>query len=206
MKIAIDYDSVLCNTLPLWIKQYKEIWPDRPLPQEKDFTTWNLEDAFKCTREELNVLFNAVRNNKSLKYSAPMDSNWNVWVQKMVNDGHEVKLLSANPESTRPWIKYWINKYGIDLPIDLVTIGEEKFTHEWDVLIDDSPHVLKESTKQKRGLLVVYNTPWNSKLDLKSPFQVRAYNFKDVYELVCEHNYILKELEEIRATGEEMNY
>lgn len=183
MKIALDFDGVLCDTKSVWIKLFHETYPERKIPRDIDINTYNLTKCFDMSRQELESIFNKVRYGKHMKYASAVDGNWYIWVQKLINEGHEVFIISANPEGTQTAMKYWLSKYGMEhIPIHLVNLPEDKLKIDWNIIIDDAPP-LYELMKNSDRTLLLYTNPWNHQLN-NNKNAVRVYNFRDAYEVI----------------------
>lgn len=183
--IAIDADGVLTNTIQVFLKLYHEKYPDNPIPPITDMG-WELWEYLGISKEEVFELFAQMRDGNHYKYAAPVDANFYVWLKMIIADGHECYILTANPESFKELLEYWLAQYGLTLPIVFVKSIKDKKDHHFDILIDDSPsayEMMDWGVGQDRSL-ILYNHTYNSSVPSgRANLRVyRVYNWRDVFD------------------------
>jgi len=184
--LQLTFDNTLCDSLQVWHNLYAGLFPEkRPIPKISDLTDWSLEDKWNVEPWEKELLFNIFRR-KAIKYASPMDSNCWVWINKLIEEGHELFILTSNPEWMQENIHYWLSEFGLELPIICTNSIEDKRDHWFDLLIDDSPQAYRMTDWNNDGRrLAIYHQPYNVDLELGANLH-RVYNFRDVYNLVLE--------------------
>lgn len=175
MKISVDFDSTLADTLSVvldllnfkygtditrneivdwdWKKNAK-VWnasgrypvPFDPLEVEKDF--WKVYDLFDTTH-----LRRAI---------PPVDPLACAAVKWLVKRGHDVHIVTSNKPIAAESIRSWMFGHGLDLPLDMLgrKTGSQKAHLDYELFIDDSPH-LAESMEETGKLLLLVPQPYN---------------------------------------------
>lgn len=186
LTIAFDFDAVLCNSMVGWIKLFHEAHPDRRVPKVRHITSWALDPEFDASYEEIKALFEDSYNQKMIKYCAPMDSNFVIWLEAIQRMGHECFVLTKNPPKVLDVIRYWLESYGIYMPIVNVGTIEEKMNVDWDILVDDSEHAYNMhdwDDPATHRTLYLYSTPANDHCVGKNKVE-RVYNWENIFSLV----------------------
>lgn len=184
MIIALDFDNALCDSMQVWHNIMARTFPERrPIPLIRELDDWNLEERWGLNDSEKEVIFNIFRR-KAIKYASPMDSNFYVWIEKLIADGHRVFVLTSNPSWMQENIRYWLSEFGLDLNIVCTESIEEKRKHKFDVLVDDSPQAYNMiDWEEEDKTLLVYHQPWNKSFELTNNIY-RVYNFRDIYKAI----------------------
>lgn len=201
LKIAIDLDNTLVNSMEIFTKLHHDLFPNTEPPAWIDLNDYDLGVTFNANPEIQLIIFEQARHNSHYKYAAPCDVNFHTWVKMLQADGHELFIITKNPEHMEPLIKYWLAKYGLSMPIHFVNSMARKFDYEWDVLIDDCPAIhkqfIEEGAWEGKRHLMVYMQPWNKHCYHDPSRNIyHVYNWRDVFDN-C--NYLSQHKEELNG-------
>jgi len=173
MKIALDIDGVLRDFCSQLIKVYKEDFPDHEV---KPIGTWYFETSFPIGKANYKYY---VEQGERIFRDAPMYDGAVEFVDSLKNLGHSIIYLTNQPRGLESATAYWIAK---NLPeVDGIVISKNKFLFDFDILLDDAPHNIKECFANGKQA-VFYTQKWNEAEDGYS--RVNSYN--DFLELIVD--------------------
>lgn len=186
MKIAIDFDNTTVDSIQVWHNILLNTFPEKsPVPPISSLKDWNLAAAWGLTEEEKSVIFNIFRH-KAIKYASPCDNNFAHWLRRLREDGHEVYILTANPESMAQNIRYWFQEFGVTIPVVFTKTLEAKLAYDFDILVDDANAVIDAWFPALEKKLLIYNNPWNEHYENTENI-ARVYNWEGIYNAVKNH-------------------
>lgn len=150
MKIGIDIDNTITNTLPIlkkYCKEYNDTVIKRGLEMHEDgFASYNLYD---WTQEE-NMDF-CVKYLEEVVLQAEVKENAKEIIKKLKDEGHHINIISSRaiPMFKTPYetTEKFLNEKGIVYDKLLVGKIEKKSScieNELDVLIEDEVHYINE--------------------------------------------------------------
>ena len=173
MKIYIDFDNVILNTTKTLVYNWN-IWnPDRKL-KYKEPVEWDFKNILRGTYVSLKELCEVFDYKNFYDYCYLIDGSVEV-INKLLDKGIEVIILSKHKDSRKPLTKTFINKlFNNRVDIEFVSDFYEKRSYEGFMLIDDKEESLINS-KCKYPILFgdyIYNK--NSKI------KNRASSWKDL--------------------------
>lgn len=115
-------------------------------------------------------------NEDVFRYAQPMPDA--VRVMKSLIDGNIFIINTSTqfPDITSSWLRYW------DVPFHKVVHTSNKLDVEFDVHIDDSPHVLESLHAAGRQVIRFASVPWNDHLNGKYP---SAANWLELRKILC---------------------
>lgn len=180
MRIAVDVDGVLADLAGMLLKIIHE---DTGVELGRDFIDeWEFWYKLSMTRQQfLQMLVRA----------------WSRWdeiglveddaaddVEQLATLG-EVDILTQRPAETVENVKRWLRHHGIKYrAFTWVPLKSSKTLFRYDAYIDDSPR-LAEQLKGKDRLLLLYDQPWNRKIQ-KSGNIVRVTSLDEAYRFLSE--------------------
>lgn len=186
MKIGIDVDNTITDTLPL-LKQYckkynKEVLKRNPKINEKGFATYNLYDW----TEKENLDF-CSKYLEEVVMQAKVKENAKEVIQKLKKDGHSIYIITARTKMhfKEPYktTQKFLQKNGIVYD-ELITGSTDKklicIKNNIDVMIEDEPQNIS-SISQLLPVIVlreVYNEECRGKNIIK------INNWKEVYNVI----------------------
>jgi len=173
MKIAVDFDSTLADTLKVVLdlinfkrgtklvrdnvvswdwKENAQLWGwDHPQDAEDDF--WMIYDLFDTTH-----LRRAI---------PPTDPTACGSVKWLIKRGHDVRIVTSNKPQSEVSIRSWLFGHGLELPLDIIgrKSAREKAEMDFDVFIDDSPSLAEAIATLNGGMgktLFLVPQPYNT--------------------------------------------
>lgn len=156
IRIALDLDGVLANTMALWIKLWR-----RRTGQELGFeelVEWDFWRRLGITESEfMRIMNDAWRLWRQLP---PTEPGLSEKVSKLRTLGR-VDIVTARPEETEEYVFRWLQHHRIPFD-DYVRMenSRAKLRLGYDVYIDDSPIVAEEASARRMRVLL-YDQPWN---------------------------------------------
>lgn len=160
LTIGIDVDGVLADTETPTLKLMERDFGVAILPNE--VTAWDYVSR-AC-------------NTSSSQYLRRMDEAWrggqveisDITLPQLLKKIHKEFYISIITKRTRPSFPYvcmWLDGY--DIPYDsLLFVGgsQPKLSYPIDILIDDSPFIIDESTRYKNKLIFLVTKPYNDRM------------------------------------------
>jgi len=102
------------------------------------------------------------------------------YLKKMVDDGHEVSIVTAHNNRTAGMKFEWVTTHFPFLSRDDIIIARKKNKIMGDVLIDDEVYNLLGGNYLK----ILFDHPNNHGYDAKANGMIRVYNLKEAYEVI----------------------
>lgn len=185
MIIACDMDSVINNLTEKTLEVYNS--QNGKNIQMSDITSYNFYDCLnKEDAEGILKLF----KNKSLWDSLKLIPGAKEGLQKLIDDGHKVYIVTiASPESfvwKMKWIKQRLPFFNTDNVVRLI----DKSLFKCDILIEDC---LDQLIKHKLCHRICLDYPYNRHIDDFIYNINRCKNWNEILEII---NQIVKENEE----------
>lgn len=196
MKIYIDFDDVICETAVFFTKIAKELFDiDLPYSQVQFF---NLKKTFDLNDEQYDELMRVGHiSSNLLSYEETADAS--KIINKWVDAGHEVKIITGRPfdayEPSRKWLDdhnldrvplFCVDKYGresFNKDCSYSMTLEELYALTFDFAIEDSPAAFEHVMHFKNCKVAVFNRPWNKNEELPNDSFVRCDNWEKIDEL-----------------------
>ena len=159
LRIALDVDGVLADTMRLWIR------------------LWNREKGQKLSYEDLVEWdFWKKLGISSDEFMRIMNKAWRMWreipptepdlaekVARIKSFGR-LDILTARPRETEKYTLRWLEAHRI--PFDeyvWIESSRLKASLDYDAFIDDSPLIV-DGCVIRRRLLLLYDRPWNRRV------------------------------------------
>jgi 5'(3')-deoxyribonucleotidase len=169
LKVALDFDNVLANTMIWWIKYYNKKY--RASLTKDDIHTWEFWKQLPISKEEAYAIFDSVWSD--WKNLPPTEENIANKVDEIKNIA-EVDIVTAVKEIHVGDLTSWLSDRSICyhklVPCDVA----DKSRLGYHIFIDDSPalaHQLELSRESKMCFL--YDQPWNHNITGKKITRVR---------------------------------
>jgi 5'(3')-deoxyribonucleotidase len=160
MKIAVDFDDVLVNTMEQFLHTFNDGRPQHLRVLRKDITDWYLPPILGVPNDEVRDNYASIDYDEVRPMSVMAKHIMTAWV----NSGHKVFVLSANQR--RDAIRKKLNDMGLQ-QFPLVIEGNKA---GWcrenyvDVLIDDRPAYLK-GAETVGTIAIRFSQFWNQESD-----------------------------------------
>ena len=162
MKIALDFDGVLCNTIQKWIeikkKNYSEKYPNLKLSYNK-ITEFDFYKNYSITHDDSRQIFQIC---------------WELWdtlasteffldqkTRKLSEFCDELDIVTANNSTNKEYLVKFLQKYSIIY--DDIIFEENKESLNYDIFIDDSPINVQKILNSGKSVFL-YNQPWNQNI------------------------------------------
>ena len=101
-------------------------------------------------------------------------------LKKMVDDGHEVTVVTAHNSKTAGLKFEWVTQHFPFLTRDDIIITTQKHKIIGDVLIDDA----EKNLHMGNYLKILFDHPNNHGYDAEVNGMIRVYNLKEAYEVI----------------------
>ncbi len=157
LKVALDFDSVLSDTMVRWVELFNEKKGTKLT--KKDVVSWSFWNDFGITMDEaFNIFEEAWSDWKNLP---PTEDKISDKVKKLTNIS-TVDIVTHVLESHLQYVKMWLKNNDIVYE-NFVSVQGNKVDLSYDVFIDDSPNVAQKSSRAGKVCLL-YDQPWNREI------------------------------------------
>jgi uncharacterized protein len=165
---ALDFDSVLADTMVIWVKEYNE--RRHTSITKNDIYAWDISKILPITHEEISKLFNYVWEYRWQEIP-PCEPNQNSTIENIHKSGFRISILTRRERPTVSYVARWLDHHDI-FSDDLIFVYDAmpKSEYPFDFILDDSPINLIDITAPKIGIL--FDQPWNK--DFQWPFRIRS--------------------------------
>lgn len=183
MIIAVDWDNVLNNLTEKTLEFYNK-QSDKNI-QMSDVTSYNLHDCL--SKEDADGIMKLFKN-KSLWDSLSPISGAKEGLQRLIDDGHKVYIVTATAPENFAWKIQWLKKYFPFFNMDNAIRMMDKSLFKCNVLIEDC---MDQLIKNKLCYRVCLDYPWNRSNAKDLVYDIRRV--KDWKEILETINQIEKE-------------
>lgn len=153
MKIGVDIDNVLCDSMPSFLRCINGKFGLNL--EEKDITAWNMDFPEQGTTLSKEIIL-ALKNDYFVKSFPPMRGA--IEAMKELRRKYDVILLTHRDSETIIPTFRWVERYFGHIPIHHT---KDKSNHGVDVLVDDSPYNVADFVKAGGKWAIVFDQPWN---------------------------------------------
>ncbi|MGA7368532.1 MAG: hypothetical protein WBX01_05335 [Nitrososphaeraceae archaeon] len=173
---ALDFDSVLADTMVIWVKEYNERYHTNIT--KNDIYAWDISRILPIASQEISELFNYVWEYR-WEEVPPCEPNQNNTIETIHEGGFRISILTRRERPTVSYVASWLDYHDI-FSDDLIFVYDAmpKSEYPFDFILDDSPTNLIDITAPKIGIL--YDQPWNK--DFQWP--VRIKSLQDVTAII----------------------
>ncbi len=191
MKIIVDIDSTVAETLPIWLKKISE--KTGISVKEKDITTWNLHEC-KLLSDINPKVFMDILHTPGFKTSLPVVSGAKKGIQQLLKDGHEIYFVTARSgaDSMSETI-LWVKKHfpEINISTNLIFM-HDKHLMAADAIIDDKPETLEKYHElYPQAIKMAIEFPYNKYLSTSQDYYVfpnkNGSAWKDIVQTIRMH-------------------
>ena len=185
MKIAIDIDGVLLDIIIPFCEKFNQ--RHNTEYEKKDVVNWEFFKDWNMTEDEaFEIFFEIYENTMSVPF---IDNDAPKFMNKL-HKLHELYILSARASQYRTQIIEKLNFHNIrkdshynDLNLVYHKPYDLKINEPFDVYVDDNPNLAKAIQKTEDKYLLLYNQPWNQKIDNTNNI-IRVFNWKEIYSVL----------------------
>ena len=170
VKIGIDYDSTLFNTIDVWIDLYNKKYNDKLTIN--DFKFWDIHKSLP--KEKSNKFYSILDNNELWESIKPLNNA--VEVVKDLNEEYEVYIITATHHNHIKIKSEILLKYFPFIEYKQIISCYYKQLINVDIMIDDNLDNLIGGKYRK--ILIDY--PWNRDIDDYDRGIERFKNWKEI--------------------------
>ena len=165
---ALDFDSVLADTMVIWVNEYNE--RHHTNITKNDIYAWDISKILPISPEEISKLFNYVWEYR-WEEIPPCEPNQNSFIENIHKLGFRISILTRRERPTVSYVARWLDHHDI-FSDDLIFVYDSmpKSEYPFDFILDDSPTNLIDITAPKVGLL--FDQPWNK--DFQWPLRIKS--------------------------------
>ena len=155
MKLALDLDDVLRDSLTPMINKFKAEYPELA-DQVKPITAWDLHQFFPIGKEIYRLWFGPWCQD-CFEFGDIYDGV-HEFIKALKNQGHMVYLLTSQPRGAEHYTLAWVDRHAIQH--DGILFCHDKGVTRFDVLLDDGQHNL-EAVAKNGTVPIAFDRPWN---------------------------------------------
>ena len=174
LKVALDFDSVLADTMTAWVKIYNK--KHNKFITKSDIKSWDFHSGLGISEKEMYDIFQICWSE--WENLPPTEENIADTV-KEIRKISLVEIVTSAKFSFIESIRLWLNKTGIT-SIKIIN-KSEKADLDYDLFIDDSP-ITALSISKIGKICLLYDQPWNRNIihnnniiRIKSLFEATSY-------------------------------
>lgn len=189
MKILVDMDGIVTDTLPTWLNRIHETTGVLAVPA--DITRWNLNENPPLNTLKPNQIFD-ILNEKDFTLAIPQMADAVQFLKQLHDAGHDVSIVTARygtncmPE-TLVWLREMMPWFNVEKK---AWFCYDKHRITADVLIDDKAETLIQYRKEHPNAhLITIDYPYNK----HAPADTHRVH-KNGYEWEQIESYIRNEL------------
>lgn len=178
LRIALDLDGVLADTMRLWIRLWR--YRTGQIIRFEDLDEWDFWKKLGISEGEFMDIMNDAW--RLWKIMPPTETLLSEKVKEIKKFG-KVDIVTARPRVTERYVLNWLERHKI--PYDeyvWIRSCREKPSLNYDVYIDDSPLIV-DGCIRRRKLLILYHRPWN-KLIQENIYVKRIKSLDEVPEIL----------------------
>ncbi len=169
MKIALDFDSVLSDTMVRWVHNYNNRYETSF--SKKHVTKWAFWSDFNIDRNEAFTIFEETW--EQWEHLPPTEEQLSEKTEKLNKIG-QVDIVSNVSSSHIDFVKKWLEKQKIHYN-DFVNSCNDKEKLEYDYFIDDSPSLAHKLNELQKSCLL-YHQQWNVEIQGKHIINISNLN------------------------------
>jgi uncharacterized HAD superfamily protein len=179
VKIAVDLDGVLAEAMIIWCELYNRRY-GRSLSFE-DIRGWDAWKLANISRDEFFTI---------------LDDAWSEWERmppteedvsqqvKLLNELGTVDVVTGRSVRTVEQAKEWLKMHEIQYNRFVRTESTvAKIRLDYDVFVDDSPHLMESIASRSTALGILYTRPWNRETRMPSVIR-RANSWSEIPPIV----------------------
>ncbi|TXT65591.1 MAG: putative NT5C domain containing protein [Promethearchaeota archaeon] len=183
MKIAVDVDGVLLDLMDTYCEVYNEQFETNY--KKSDVTRWDFFEEWEIRERDAFEIFHKIYENSS---DIPFIDEYALFVLKEINEIHHVDIVSARSEQYSVQLGDTLKSHGIIDGIHyqhLILVNEKpydiKLRLNYDLYIDDNPHLAWAIKERTEIVLFLYDQPWNRNINEKNKKNIfRVKNWIDI--------------------------
>jgi len=190
MRVGVDIDGVLADSLPLWVKELNIYFR-----QNKSLQEMQLQDvcsSYEITREDFQG-FLLDRSRFLMTSPAPLEGA--SYYLNQLKKAHDIFIVSARDEKFGVETRDWLHKYS--LPYDeILLLGshdkrEACLTNDLNVLVEDTLKISVEVSEAGVPVLLM-DAPYNQ--GILPGLVYRTHSWQDIYRTIADEPHRFERL------------
>ncbi len=187
MKIAVDVDGVILQTLSMFCDIYNEMFKDSKGFKRKildDVKSWSFYKKWDLPEPIVWDIFDKV-NERLL--DVPLIDKYAKVVMRKMKANNIVDIVTARKKEVADLLSLKLTKHKIleNVHYDsLITVNRRhknaKAKMDYDLYIDDSPHLAKAIKEYKNKILFLFDQNWNRHFKCEGNI-IRVHGWKEVW-------------------------
>ncbi|PIN93073.1 hypothetical protein COU54_04520 [Candidatus Pacearchaeota archaeon CG10_big_fil_rev_8_21_14_0_10_31_24] len=184
MKIAIDFDDVIVNTVDTFLNFHNQKY--ELSRTREDINSTDLRSFWGCTKNEAISLMKEFHDSSSTFENAE-PINGAIEFLKEISKDNEIVIITGRPSQFKEKTLYWLNKYLSDVNVKLFFSGDYHHSQGKtkaeiceelgiNVIIEDDINYAKPCLEKGIEVIII-DKPWNQ-VDLNRIH--RAHSWKEV--------------------------
>ena len=180
--ICIDMDDTIENLLPAWLNWLEGQYHFH-IDQE-DINSWDILTLFPFLTPE--QIYAPLYSRDFWKRVTPKEDAI-IYIQKLINDGHDVYICTASPYGTLVYkFEEILEKYFPFIDYKHIIVAYPKQMIKCDIMIDDGYHNLIGGNYLK----ILFEANYNRSFDEKEYNILRVHSWKEIYDTINTHDWI----------------
>jgi 5'(3')-deoxyribonucleotidase len=173
LRVAVDVDGVLAETMEAWVKTFNKLHGTRF--KLKDIDSWASWIKFGISKDEFYRILDGTWDNWI--DIPPTEPDLASKVQRAERYG-VLDIVTGRSPRTVPAVKQWLKNQEIKYNRFVRVLGwRYKIALGYDVYIDDAPEMMPMISRAPGIFGILYQRPWNMDvLDLPQVFKVRTWS------------------------------
>ena len=171
LRILLDMDSVLADDIGYAISLYNDKYGTNL--NKEDVTDWNIDNFVPIPNTSILSFYHT--GDFFIHLTPIKDSQ--KFVQKLIEDGHEIFVITASPKSGILEKMEWLRIYFPWIPVENFISSSQKYVVSGDVMLDDAYHNLK---KANVTYPILMDAPWNKDNTLYN----KVFSWEEFYEFI----------------------
>ncbi|MBI2184387.1 MAG: hypothetical protein HYU39_05445 [Thaumarchaeota archaeon] len=156
LKIALDIDGVLADSMMLWTRVFNQTY-SRHLTTSQ-MGTWNFWSELGLTRRQFQEIFTKIWEDWT--HLPPTEPEISEKVRRLSQYGG-IDIVTGRTEDTAEYAEKWLSMQKVPYgKLYLMPGNTTKLDSGHDIYVDDSPLIASEAPVVQRKILL-YNQPWN---------------------------------------------
>lgn len=179
LKISLDFDSVLADTMITWTEKYNQ--KKGTTLTKSDIISWEFWKDLKIESEYVSVCFR--ESWEDWKNLPPTEENLDQKITKLSEYG-TIDIVTKVDETHLQYVGNWLEHNGISDINSIKHAGNEKITLPYDLFIDDSPSLAIQAENNNKRCFV-YHQQWNKHVPDNTKLS-RIRNLTDALEKISD--------------------
>jgi len=157
IKLAIDLDSVLADTMVVWAEEFNK--RNNSSITKENIISWDISKILNISITEVSDIFTYIWDKRWLDIPSTEPSIGNI-VSNLHDKGFRISILTKRYRSSVSNVIKWLDLHKIHCD-DLLFVYDDipKTDYPFDILVDDAPINFSDIVSPRIGVL--FNQPWN---------------------------------------------